>query len=77
MKTVNFTEFRKKASGLITEVEHGESIVLIRHGKPVAEVTPYTRSIQSRPSWKEPGIRLQIQGGELSASILDERKTGR
>ena len=28
MKTIAFTDFRKRASGFITEVEHGETIVL-------------------------------------------------
>ena len=38
MKTVAFTDFRKKASDYITEVEHGETIVLLRRGRPIAEV---------------------------------------
>ena len=33
MKTVAFTDFRKKASDFITEVEHGETIILLRRGK--------------------------------------------
>jgi prevent-host-death family protein len=46
MKTINFTKFRKKASGLITEVEEGEELVLIRHGKPVAEIIPYRKPVK-------------------------------
>jgi prevent-host-death family protein len=42
MKTVRFTDFRKRASDLITEVEHGESLVLLRRGKPVAEIIPFS-----------------------------------
>ena len=40
MKTITFTDFRKNASSFITEVEKGETFVLIRHGKPVAEIAP-------------------------------------
>ena len=43
MKTVTFTEFRKKASGFFSEVEHGEMFVIIRHGRPIAAVTPVTQ----------------------------------
>lgn len=74
MKTVTFTDFRKKASGFITEVEHGETIVLLRRGKPIAEVIPFTGSLQKTPSWKQPGVHLQINGSDLSSAILEERE---
>ncbi len=73
MKTIAFTDFRKKASLCITEVEKGETFVLLRRGKPVAEVSPFS----DRPkvfSWKQPGIRLKLKGSDLSSAILDERE---
>lgn len=75
MKTVPFTDFRKNASGFINEVEHGETIVLIRRGKPVAEIIPFSNRERKIPAWKQPGIRLQIQGSDLSSTILEERET--
>ncbi len=75
MKTIAFTDFRKKASGFITEVEHGETLVLLRHGKPIAEIIPFSDRPQRTPSWKRPGIRLQIQGKDLSSAILEERES--
>lgn len=75
MKTVTFTEFRKRASSFISEVEHGETIVLLRRGKPIAEIIPFTDRAQQTPSWKRPGIRLQIQGSDLSSAILEERES--
>ncbi len=77
MKTITFTDFRKKASGFITEVEHGETLVLLRRGKPVAEIIPFSDSPQQVLSWKQPGIRLQIRGSDLSSAILDEREAYR
>ena len=77
MKTVSFTDFRKNASGFINEVEHGETLILIRHGKPVAEIVPFSSRSQKMPAWKQPGVRLQIQGSELSSAILEERETAR
>ena len=74
MKTVSFTDFRKKASGFISEVEHGETIILLRRGKPVAEVIPFSDSLQGVPAWKKPGIRLKLQGSNLSSAILEERE---
>ena len=77
MKTITFTDFRKKASGFITEVEHGESIVILRRGRPIAEMVPFTDRLQKTPSWKQPGIKLQIQGSDLSSAILKERESER
>jgi len=75
MKTVAFTDFRKNASDLITEVEHGETIILLRRGKPVAEVVPFSDRTQRTPTWKQSGTRLRIRGNDLSSAILEERET--
>ena len=73
MKTVTFTEFRKNASGLFTEVEKGEIVVVLRHGKPVAEILPFDADNDDEPSWKKPGPRLSVRGASLSQAILEER----
>jgi prevent-host-death family protein len=75
MKTITCTNFRKKASEFITEVEHGETIVLLRRGKPIAEVIPFMDRLQRTPSWKRPNIALQIKGSDLSSAILKERES--
>ena len=74
MKTITFTDFRKKASSFLTDVEHGETIVLLRRGKPIAEVIPFSDRARQTPSWKRPVIPLQIQGSDLSSAILEERE---
>jgi prevent-host-death family protein len=75
MKSIAFTDFRKKASDLITEVEHGETLILLRRGKPVAEIIPFTDKARKSPAWKLSGTRLHIQGSDLSSAILEERET--
>jgi len=75
MKTVTCTDFRKNASTLLTEVQHGETIVLLRHGSPIAEIIPFSDQLPQEPSWKRPGIRLQIKGSTLSSAILEERES--
>lgn len=74
MKSVTFTDFRKGASGFITQVEHGERLLLLRRGKSVAEIIPFTDDIHQKPSWKQPGTRLQMHCGDLSCAILEERE---
>jgi len=75
MKTIAFTEFRKHASELVTEVEDGETLLLIRHGRPVAEISPVAGNGARTPSWRHPGLRLAERGASLSAAILAERET--
>jgi antitoxin (DNA-binding transcriptional repressor) of toxin-antitoxin stability system len=72
MKTITFTEFRKNASELFSNVEQGEVFVVIRHGKPIAEVSPVSRTKNS-PAWKQPALRLSSKGSELSSAIIEDR----
>jgi antitoxin (DNA-binding transcriptional repressor) of toxin-antitoxin stability system len=74
VKTITFTEFRKHASGLLSDVEKGESFLVLRHGKPIAEISPPATGREVRPSWKRPGLKLIAKGASLSAAILEERR---
>jgi antitoxin (DNA-binding transcriptional repressor) of toxin-antitoxin stability system len=76
MREVSFTEFRKNAASFFDSVEQGETIRVLRHGKPVAEVFP----VQPAPralSWRRPGPMLEAKGASLSREILRERRRGR
>ncbi len=73
MTTVTLTEFRSHASGMLTRVENGETLLVLRHGRPIAEVTPVADHNNEQPSWKKPGLRLSAKGMSLSAIILAER----
>jgi antitoxin (DNA-binding transcriptional repressor) of toxin-antitoxin stability system len=75
MKTVSFTEFRKRASTLFSDVEKGEVIMVLRHGKAVAEISPVGATEPGKPAWKKPGLRLSVRGCSLAKAILDERET--
>ncbi len=74
MKTVTLTDFRSHASGMLTQVEHGETIIVLRHGRPIAEVSPVKDQRISQPSWKMPALRLSTKGAGLSSAILEERR---
>jgi len=74
VKTITLTEFRSHASGMLTQVEHGETILVLRHGRPIAEISPVEDQKNSQPSWKKPALRLSTKGSGLSSAILEERK---
>jgi len=74
MKQVTLTEFRSHASGMLTQVEHGETLLVLRHGRPIAEIRPVEDKGDLLPSWKRPALRLATKGPGLSLAILDERE---
>ena len=76
MKTLSFTEFRKRASEILTLVEKGETVSVIRHGKTVAKIVP-AETEENTPSWKRPGLRLVRPRSSLSKAILAERRRSR
>ena len=74
MRTVNFTEFRNNASLLLSAVEKGEIVIVMRHGKAIAKISPPEITDNEQPSWKKPGLRLISKGKNLSSAILEERE---
>ena len=74
--TMKFTEFRRKASLVIDRVERGESIEILRHGRPVARIVPVNHGGKI-PSWKRPFKPLVIPGVSLTKALLEERRSGR
>ena len=73
MSTVTLTEFRSHASGMLDRVERGETLVVLRHGRPIAEVSPVAAPRPEVPSWKKPALRLTAKGAALSRMILAAR----
>jgi len=71
MRTVSFTEFRNNASDMMTAVENGETLVVMRHGRPIAEISPVAAQ---QPSWRRPALRLSTTGAGLAAAIIKERE---
>lgn len=74
MRTVSFTEFRRRASELFSEVENGETLIILRHGKAIAEISPANHNQSKTLSWKKPRLGLSMKGTSLSEAILEERE---
>ena len=73
MTTVTLTEFRKRVSGFLSDVGKGNVIVIMRHGKPVAELRPVASGQAREPSWKRPRLRLSVVGAGLSKAVREGR----
>lgn len=71
MRDTTFTELRNHARAFFDLVEAGESVRVLRKGKPIAEIHPVAAQV---PSWKRRTARpLQISGEQISRVILDQR----
>ena len=75
MHSIPLSEFRANASAMIDLVEQGETVRILRHGKPVAElVPPRAEESVKLPSWKKPFQPVLLPPGvSLSQAVLDER----
>ena len=71
MRDTTFTELRNHARAFFDLVEAGETVRVLRKGKPIAEIHLVAPQV---PSWKRREARpLQISGEQISRVILDQR----
>ena len=74
MRQATFSELRSHAKQYFDLVEAGESVRVVRNGKPVADIVPVAQDL---PSWKRRSIQpLVLDGVSLSRIILEEREPG-
>jgi prevent-host-death family protein len=82
MQTLSLSEFRAHASEMLDLVEKGETVRILRHGKPVAELVPVRDAAAAGapvPAWKLPfePLRITRPDGKTGAQlILEERESG-
>lgn len=71
MHHATFTELRNQAKRYFDLVEAGETVRVLRNGRPIADIQPVTPDV---PSWKQRKPRpVAMRGTEISRLILEER----
>lgn len=74
MKQASFTEVRNQAKHTFDLVESGETIRVLRNGKPIADIVPVAGDL---PSWKRRAVQpLVLDGVSISRLILEDRESG-
>ncbi len=72
MEFLQFTEFRNRSKEFLDAVEQGNSYVIVRRGRPIAQVTPFKET--TFQGWKRPHRRIAPKGTKTSTDyILEER----
>lgn len=74
MRQATFTDVRNHAKAYFDIVESGESVRVLRNGKPIADIVPVVADL---PSWKRRKAQpLVLDGVSISRMILAERASG-
>ncbi len=74
MKQATFTEVRNHAKQYFDIVAAGESVRVLRNGKPIADIVPVVAEL---PSWKRRKAQpLVLDGVSISRMILEKREAG-
>ena len=74
MKQATFTEVRNHAKQYFDMVASGESVRVLRNGKPIADIVPILVDL---PSWKRRRAQpLVLDAISVSRMVLEERESG-
>ena len=79
MLTMPLSEFRANTSAMIDLVEQGETVRILRHGRPVAELVPARPDAgQTVPSWKRAIQAVQYANAPVpsGAALVMQQRTG-
>ena len=78
MHTLALSEFRANVSAMLDLVEQGQTVRILRHGKPVAELVPVSAAARElQPAWKQaiaPACAARADGKTAAQLLLEERE---
>ena len=70
---VNVKEARANISSLLDRIQKGEEVLILRRGKRVARLVPVDRAQRRLPDLSTFRNSLQVQGGALSQTVIQDR----
>ena len=70
---INVKEARSRFSTILSQVEEGKEIVIMRRGKAVARLVPCTAKRRMLPSLKDFRASVRIAGVPLSKVVIQGR----
>lgn len=78
MQTLSLSDFRAHVSEMLDLVEKGETVRILRHGKPVAELVPLRAETAEAPSYLQPfePVMPLPKGYSAVRDLVQERQEG-
>ncbi|MEX0776755.1 MAG: type II toxin-antitoxin system prevent-host-death family antitoxin [Phycisphaeraceae bacterium] len=78
MRTVNIREARRQLSEIVDAAERGQSALISRHGRDVAQIGPVqTEAGGALPDLTEFRASVRIKGKPLSKLLVESRRQAR
>lgn len=77
MKQLSVREARAQFCTLIDAVSHGETVVITRHGRKIAGLSPFQDAKKKLPSMKKFRDSIKFKGDSLSKTVIKQRKEER
>ena len=77
MKQLSVREARAQFCTLITEISHGETVVITRHGRKIAGLFPLQNAKKKLPSMKKFRDSIEINGDAMSKTVIKQRNEER
>ncbi len=71
MNYLQFTDFRNKSKEYFDKIEKGKTFIIIRKGKPVAKITPFSEPVQG---WKRKRKRITLKSNKTALDFLLEER---
>lgn len=71
MDYLQFTDFRNHSKEYFDHVEHGNSYIIIRKGKPIAKIIPFS---EAKPGWKREIKKVTLKTAKSSLDYLSEER---
>jgi len=68
---VKVTELSQKIDKLINQIENGESFLIIKEDKPIAEILPIKNHTQS---WKREFKKVKLPPGISAQAYIEEER---
>ena len=75
MIVTSIKEARGNLSSLLQRVEHGEEVVITRHGKRIARITSPKGQTNHLPGLSDFRSALSVKGKPLSQAVIDFRSS--
>lgn len=74
MLVLPLSEFRAHTASTLDLVEQGQSVRIMRHGRPVADLVPVREAPAQRlPNWKQAFVPVRLPPGtSLSRAVRDD-----
>lgn len=73
MRTLTVKEVRQQLSEILREAEAGDSTIITRYGKPIAEIAPIRKDRPKFPDMSEFRASIKVRGKTLTDTLREMR----